>query len=83
MLNEAKSYFFAGSAKPPPALTLTSLLEGGLEVVVATAVHAPLRRGSGRMRHHENCCRRANVHGSCRSWKNLMLLASWGCTALM
>jgi hypothetical protein len=53
--------FLAGSAELPPAPTLTSLLEGGLEVVVATAVHSPLGRGSGRLRSHENCCRRANV----------------------
>ncbi len=37
----------AGSAKPPPAPTLTSWLEGGLEVVVAKAVFSPFRRGSG------------------------------------
>jgi hypothetical protein len=33
----------AGSAEPPPAPTLTSRLEGGLEVVVATAVHSSSR----------------------------------------
>ena len=54
----------AGSAEPPPAPTLTSRLEGGLEVVVATAVLSPLGRGSGWLRSHENCCRRTNVLGT-------------------
>jgi hypothetical protein len=50
----------AGSAEPPPAPTHTSRLEGGLEVVVATAVHGRLGRGSGRLHRHENGCRCAN-----------------------
>ncbi len=53
----------AGSAEPSLAPTLTSRLEGGLEVVVATAILS-LGRGSGRLRRHETCCRRANVLGT-------------------
>jgi hypothetical protein len=54
----------AGSAEPPPPPTLTSRLEGGLQVVVSTAVHDPLGGGSGRLCRQGNSHCRANVLGT-------------------